>query len=64
MKKILQIIMFACLTFLSAANGLSVMAGGCSSHRSKATDIKCDLDDNECYKKNNEKFDLNEEIKS
>ena len=64
MKKFLPFITFACLTAFSATNGLSVMAGGCSIHRNKATEIKCDRDDNECQIKNTEKFDLNEEIKS
>ena len=64
MKKLLPFITFACLTAFSATSGLPVMAGGCSSHRNKATEIKCDKDDKECQKKNTEKFDLNQALKS
>ena len=64
MKKLLPFITFACLTAFSATSGLPLMAGGCSSHRNKATEIKCDKDDKECQIKNNEKFDLNQAIQS
>ena len=64
MKKLLPFITFACLTAFSATNGLPVMAGGCSSHREKTSEIKCDKDDTECQAKNKEKFDLNDSIKS
>ena len=64
MKKLLPFITFACLTSFSAISGLPIMAGGCSSHRNKVTEIKCDKDDKECQRKNTEKFNLNEAIKS
>ena len=64
MKKFLLFTTFTCLTAFSAINSLSVMAGGCSSHRNKFTEIKCDQNDKECHIKNSEKFDLNKEIKS
>ena len=64
MKKLLPFITFACLTAFSATNGLPLMAGSCSSHRNKATEIKCDKDDKECQIKNTEKFDPNQVIKS
>jgi len=64
MKNLLPFITFACLTAFSATSGLPVMAGGCSSHGDKASEIKCDKDDTECQSKNNEKFDLKDSIKS
>ena len=64
MKKLLPFITFACLTTFSATSGLPLMAGGCSSHRNKATEIKCDKDDKECQIKNTENLDLNQSIKS
>ena len=64
MKKFLPFITFACITAFSATSGLPLMAGGCSSHKDKSAEIKCDKDDTECQAKNNEKFLLSEEIKS
>ena len=64
MKKLLPFIAFACLTAFSVTSGLPVMAGGCSSRSNKASEIKCDKDDKECQKKNAEKFDLKQAIKS
>ena len=64
MKNLLPFISFACLTAFSATSGLPIMAGGCSSHRNKATEIKCDKDDKECQIMNTEKFDLNQAIES
>ena len=64
MKNLLALITFAGLTAFTATSGSAVMAGGCSSHRNKATEIKCDKDDKECQAKNTEKFDLNESIES
>ena len=64
MKKLLPFITFACLTAFSATSNLPVMAGGCSNHRNKAAEIKCDKNDKECKAKNTEKFDLNEAINS
>ena len=64
MKKLLPFISFACLTAFSATSGLPIMAGGCSSHKNKVTEINCDKDDKECQAKNTEKFNLSESIKS
>ena len=64
MKKLLPFITFVCLTAFSATSGLPVMAGGCSNHRNKVTEINCDKDDKECQTKNTEKFDINQPIKS
>ena len=64
MKKLLPFITFACLTTFSATSSLPLMAGGCSSHRNKATEIKCDKDDKECQTKNAERFDLKQAINS
>ena len=64
MKKLLPFITFICLTAFPLKSGLPVMAGGCSSHSNKASEIKCDKDDKECQTKNAEKFDLKQAIKS
>ena len=64
MKKLLPFITITCLTAFSVTSGLPAIAGGCSSHRNKTTETKCDKDDKECQKKNAEKFDLNQAIKS
>ena len=64
MKKLLPFITFTCLTAFSLTSGLAVMAGGCGSRSNKASEIKCDKDDKECQKKNAEKFDLKQAIKS
>ena len=64
MKNLLPFITFACLTIFSVTSSLPVMAGGCSSHNNKASDVKCDKDDKECQTKNAEEFDLKQAIKS
>ena len=64
MKNLLPFITFTCLTAFSITSDLPVIAGGCSSHRNKTSEIKCDKDDKECQTKNAEKFDLNQAIKS
>ena len=64
MKNLLPFITFTCLTAFSVIGGLPVMAGGCSRHINKASEIKCDKDDKECQIKNAEKFDLKQAIKS
>ena len=64
MKKLLPLITFTCLTAFSVTSGLPLMAGGCSSHSNKASEIKCDKNDKECQTKNAEKFDLKKAIKS
>ena len=64
MKKLLPFITFTCLTTFSVISGLPVMAGGCSSHNNKSSEMKCDKDDKECQTKNAERFDLKQAIKS
>tara|TARA_B100000212_G_scaffold274617_1_gene214124 strand:- start:80 stop:274 length:195 start_codon:yes stop_codon:yes gene_type:complete len=64
MKKLLPYITFACLTAFSVTSGLPVMAGGCSSHNNKTSEIKCDKDDKKCETKNTENFDFKQAIKS
>ena len=64
MKKLLPLITFTCLTAFSVTSGLPVMAGGCNSHRNKASEIKCEKDDKECQTKNSERFELKQGIKS
>ena len=64
MKKFIPYIAFACLTGLSATSGLSVLAGGCSSHMNKKAEIKCAEDDTECQIEKAEKFDLRDSVKS
>ena len=64
MRKLLPFITFACLASFSAISDLPLMAGGCSSHRNKTTEINCDKEDKECKTKNTKKFDLSEAIKS
>ena len=64
MKKLLPFITFTCLTIFSVTSSLPVMAGGCSSHSSKTSEIECDREDKECQIKNTKKIDLNQAIKS
>ena len=64
MKRLIPYIAFACLTGLTATNGLPVMAGGCSSHMNKKAEIKCAEDDTECQTEKAEKFDLKNSLKS
>ena len=64
MKKLLPFITFTCLTAFSVTSGLPVTAGGCSSRSNKTSEIKCDKDDKECQTRNDEKFDINQAIKS
>ena len=64
MKNLSPFITLACLTAISLTSDLPVMAGGCSSHSNKASEIKCDKDDKECQTKNVEKFDLKQAINS
>ena len=64
MKKLLPFITFTCLTAFSVTSSFPLMAGGCSSHSNKASEIKCDKDDKECQTKNAEKFDLKQAINS
>tara|TARA_B100000886_G_scaffold329418_1_gene278756 strand:- start:284 stop:478 length:195 start_codon:yes stop_codon:yes gene_type:complete len=64
MKRFFPYIAFACLTGFTAITGLPVMAGGCSSHMNKKTEIKCAIDDTECQIEKAEEFDLKESLKS
>ena len=64
MKRLIPYIAFACLTGFTAASGLPVMAGGCSSHMNKKAEIKCAEDDIECRIEKDEKFDLKDSLKS
>ena len=64
MKRLIPYIAFACLTGFTAANGLTVMAGGCSSHMNKKAEIKCAEDDTECQSEKAEKFELNKTVRS
>ena len=64
MKSFISIIAFAFLTGFTAVSSLPVMAGGCSSHMNKKTEIKCDEDDTECQTDKAEKFELNKTIRS
>ena len=52
------------MTAFSVTSSLPVIAGGCSRHSNKASEIKCDKDDKECQTKNAEKFDLKQATKS
>ena len=64
MKRLFLYIAFACLTGFTATTGLPVMAGGCSSHMNKKTEIKCAEEDTECQTEKAEKFDLKDSFKS
>ena len=64
MKNLLPFIILTCLSAFLGTSGLPVIAGGCSSHSNKASEIKCDKDDKECQLKNTEKFDLKQAINS
>ena len=64
MKRLIPYIAFACFTGFTATSGLSVMAGGCSSHMNKKAEIKCADDDTECQTEKAEKFELNKTIRS
>ena len=64
MKRLIPYIAFACLTGFTAASGLPVMAGGCSSHIKKTAVIKCAEDDIECQAEKAEKYELNKTVRS
>ena len=64
MKSLIPYIAFACLTGFTATSGLSVMAGGCSSHMNKKAEIECAEDDNECQTEKAEKFELTKTVRS
>jgi len=64
MKRFISYIFLACLTSLTATNGLPVVAGACSSHMNKTAEIKCAEDDNECQAEKAEKLELSKTIRS
>ena len=64
MKRLFPYIAFAFLTGFTATTGLSVMAGGCSSHMNKKAEIKCADNDTECPAEKTSKFDLKDSLKS
>ena len=64
MTRLFPYIAFACLTGFTAANGLPVIAGGCSSQMNKKAEIKCAEEDTECQIEKAEKFDLRDSVKS
>tara|TARA_Y100000994_G_scaffold43798_1_gene34260 strand:+ start:210 stop:404 length:195 start_codon:yes stop_codon:yes gene_type:complete len=64
MKTLISYIAFAGLTSFTATSGLPVMAGGCSSHMNKKTEIKCSEYDTECQTEKAEKFELNKTLGS
>tara|TARA_B100000482_G_C12343722_1_gene193983 strand:+ start:179 stop:373 length:195 start_codon:yes stop_codon:yes gene_type:complete len=64
MRKIITYIAFLCLTGFTATSGLTVIAGGCSSHLNKKAEIKCAEDDIECQTEKAEEFELNKSVRS
>ena len=64
MKRIIPYIALYCLTTFSATNGISVMAGGCTSHMNKKAEIKCAEEDTDCQTVKAENFELNKTVKS
>ena len=64
MKRLFTYIIFACLTGFMVTTGLPIMAGGCSTHMNKKTEIKCAEDDTECQTEKAENFDLKDSLKS
>ncbi len=64
MKRLIPYIAFACLTGLTATNGLPLMAGGCTSHMNEKAEIKCAEDNTECQAEIDEKFELNKTVRS
>ena len=64
MKKFFTYIAFACLTGFTATTVLPVLAGSCSSHLNKKTEIKCAEEDTECQSEKAEKFGLKNSLKS
>tara|TARA_E500000331_G_C16753543_1_gene496386 strand:+ start:165 stop:359 length:195 start_codon:yes stop_codon:yes gene_type:complete len=64
MRKIIPYITFFCLTGFTTTSGLTVLAGGCSSHMNKKAEIKCAEDDIECLTEKAEKFKINKTLRS
>tara|TARA_B100001769_G_C21848121_1_gene459886 strand:+ start:412 stop:606 length:195 start_codon:yes stop_codon:yes gene_type:complete len=64
MKKFIPFIAFACLTGLTATNGLPVIAGGCGSQMNKTAEIKCTEDDIECQSEGTKNFDFKNSVNS
>ena len=64
MKRLFPFIAFACLTGFTATSSLPVMAGGCSRHMNKKSEIKCAESDTECQIEKARNFDLKDSLKS
>ena len=64
MKRLIPYIVFVSLTGFTATSGLPIIAGSCSNHMNKKTEIKCAEDDTECQTEKAEKFDLKDSLKS
>ena len=64
MKRLFPYIAVVCLSGFTPTTGLQVMAGGCSSHMNKKSEIKCAEDDTDCQTEKAEKFDLKDSLKS
>ena len=64
MKRLFPFIAFACLTGFTATSSLPVMAGGCSRHMNKKSEIKCAEGDTECQIEKARNFDLKDSLKS
>ena len=64
MKRLFPYIAFACLTGFTATTGLPVIAGSCTSHMNKKTEIQCAENDTECQTEKAEMFELKDSLKS
>ena len=64
MKRFIPYIAFACLTGYTAASGLPVMAGGCSSQIDKTAEINCAEDDIQCQTEKAENYGLKKTVRS
>ena len=64
MKRLIPYIAFACLTGITSANFLPVIAGGCNNHMNKTAKIKCAEDEADCQTEKSEKFDFKETVES
>ena len=64
MKRLIPYIAMVFITGFSATSGLSVIAGGCSSHINKKAEIKCAENDTECQAEKASRLDLKNSLKS
>ena len=64
MKNLIPYITFACLTVFTATSSIPVIAGGCSNHLKKTSEIKCAEEDVECQTERAEKLDFKDQVKS